>query len=44
MPMAEDVVDRRKKIKESPESSDEEPVVFAGKTASHLSKARYVKD
>ncbi|XP_024359524.1 DEAD-box ATP-dependent RNA helicase 26 [Physcomitrium patens] len=40
MPLADDVV-QRKKLKESPESSDEEPLVIEEKTASHLSKTRF---
>jgi hypothetical protein len=45
MPLAEEVVVQRKKVKESPESSDEEPLVLGGtvKTASHLSNTRYVE-
>lgn len=45
MPLAEEVVVQRKKVKESPESSDEEPLVIGGtfKNASHLSKTRYVE-
>lgn len=45
MPLAEDVVVQRKKVKESPEGSDEEPLVIAGKkTGSHLSQIRSVKE
>lgn len=40
IPMAVDVVDRRKKLKESPESSDEEPLVIGGKKPSHLTQVR----
>lgn len=40
MPLVEEVVVQRKKVKESPESSDEEPLAIVGKTASHLSKTR----
>lgn len=45
MPLAHEVVVQRKKVKESPESSDEEPLVLGGapKSASHLSRTRYVE-
>ncbi|KAG0564623.1 hypothetical protein M758_8G120800 [Ceratodon purpureus] len=43
MPLAEEVVVQRKRVKESPESSDEEPLVIGAtfKNASHLSKTRF---
>lgn len=41
MPMAVDNVDRRKKLKESSESSDEEPLVIGGKKPSHLTQVRF---